>query len=169
MLELPGILCFVHLKIQQLQDFCALSIWKYCNFHDFVLNSLKSAVMSGIFVPCAPRNPATVRIIVLCALKDAAISRSSVLCVLRIRSAAIFRIFVLNAPRSSAISKILEWIFRPPGGHGSLLWPLLPGLWVRPIQRGFCSWGPSGSGTEHKYRLTSEEGEPGGRNRYRYR
>ena len=70
------------------------------------------------------------------------------------RSAAISRIFVLSALRSAAISKSLKWTFRPLGGHGNLLWPLLLGLWAWPIQRGFCFWGPSGIGTEHKHRLT---------------
>ena len=49
--------------------------------------------------------------------------------------------FLCSVLRSAAISKILKWTFRPTSGHGNLLWPLLLGFWVRPIQKGFCSWG----------------------------
>ena len=129
---------------------CVLCALKKCNFQDFCAqHTLKNVAISRIFVLCAPH------------------ARTSVLCGLR--SAVISRMFVLSALKSAAISKILKCTYRPSGGHGSLLWPLLLGLWVRPIQKGFCSWEPSGSGTEHKHRLTWEEGEPGDRDRYRYR
>ena len=135
MLQVPGFVCSVHL------------ISRIC-----VLNALKNVASSRIAVLCALKIPAITRIFVLCALKDPAIARSFVLCALR--SAAISRIFVLNALRSAAISEILKWTFRPTSGHGNLLWPLLLGLGARPIPKRFCSWGPSGSGTEHKHRLT---------------
>ena len=65
-------------------------------------------------------------------LNNPAITRISVICILR--SAAISRIFVLSALRFAAISKILKWTFRPTGGHGSLLWPLLLGFGHGPFK-----------------------------------
>ena len=132
-----------------------------------MLCALKNPAIARSFYVVHLKHAASFRIFVLCTLKNPAIARSFYAVHLNMRQVSGFlcsvHLEVLQFQRFQ------DGFFDLQAGMAVFFGRCCWGLWARPIQKGFCSWGPSGNGTKHKHGLTREEGEPRGRDRDRYR